>query len=92
MVVRPQEEATGQTEMAIASREQQIRERAYAIWEGEGRPADRAEAHWLQAEAEIAHAPARSNGTAARAQKRPAAARKRDLSERPAAPKRRAKA
>ena len=26
--------------------EQAIRERAYLIWEGEGRPADRAEDHW----------------------------------------------
>ena len=29
--------------------EQLIRERAYAIWEREGRPAGRAEAHWFQA-------------------------------------------
>jgi len=36
-----------------AEHEQAIRERAYAIWEEEGRP-DRKEAqHWLRAEAEI---------------------------------------
>lgn len=32
---------------------QRIRERAYALWEGEGRPNGRSEAHWQQAEAEI---------------------------------------
>ncbi len=30
-----------------------IRQRAYAIWDGEGRPADRATEHWLQAEREV---------------------------------------
>jgi hypothetical protein len=30
------------------------RERAYAIWESEGRPHGRALDHWLQAEAELA--------------------------------------
>ena len=34
-------------------RDQRIRERAYAIWEGEGRPADRHEEHWRQACDEI---------------------------------------
>ena len=34
-------------------RERTIRERAYAIWEQEGRPDGRSLAHWLQAEAEI---------------------------------------
>ena len=34
-------------------REQAIRERAYVIWEREGRPADRSLHHWLQAESEI---------------------------------------
>jgi hypothetical protein len=33
--------------------EDRIRERAHALWEGEGRPAGRAEAHWFQAAAEI---------------------------------------
>jgi hypothetical protein len=32
-----------------------IRERAYRIWEREGRPAGRAEQHWAQAEHEIAN-------------------------------------
>lgn len=31
----------------------QIEERAYAIWEAEGRPDFRAEHHWTQAEAEM---------------------------------------
>ena len=34
-------------------REQSIRERAYQIWEQEGRPHARNLLHWLQAEAEI---------------------------------------
>jgi hypothetical protein len=36
------------------SPEQAIRERAYAIWEEEGRPEGRDVDHWLPAEAEIA--------------------------------------
>jgi hypothetical protein len=34
-------------------RERNIRERAYAIWEQEGRPDGKSVDHWLQAEAEI---------------------------------------
>jgi hypothetical protein len=34
-------------------REQAIRQRAYEIWEQEGRPDGRDHAHWTQAEAEI---------------------------------------
>ena len=55
--------ATRQTEpevvAAISSgdgqiaKEQAIRERAYAIWEEEGRPEGRHLDHWLRAEAEI---------------------------------------
>lgn len=33
---------------------ERIRERAYALWEEEGRPAGRAERHWHRAVAEIA--------------------------------------
>lgn len=33
--------------------DERIRERAYEIWEREGRPADKSLEHWLQAEAEI---------------------------------------
>ena len=33
--------------------EQKVRERAYAIWEWEGRPEDRAEEIWLRAEREL---------------------------------------
>ena len=36
--------------------EHRVRERAYYIWEGEGRVTGRAEAHWIQAEIEIAAA------------------------------------
>ena len=35
-------------------REHVIRERAYALWEQDGRPDGRSLAHWSQAEAEIA--------------------------------------
>lgn len=35
------------------AREQAIRERAYAIWEHDGRPEGRSLAHWSQAEAEF---------------------------------------
>ena len=35
------------------AREHTIRERAYAIWEQEGRPKDRSLANWLQAKAEV---------------------------------------
>ena len=35
-------------------REHRIRERAYAIWEQEGRPDGKDREHWLRAEAEIA--------------------------------------
>jgi hypothetical protein len=36
-----------------AAKEQAIRERAYAIWEEEGRSGGRHLHHWLRAEAEI---------------------------------------
>ena len=71
--------------METVSQEQQIRERAYAIWEGEGRPLNRAEAHWLQAEAEIVRTAARPNGALPLA-KRAAAVRKPDSAGKPAAP------
>ncbi|UMY16402.1 DUF2934 domain-containing protein [Methylobacterium organophilum] len=37
--------------------ENRVRERAYYIWEDEGRIDGRAEAHWFQAEAELNPAP-----------------------------------
>jgi hypothetical protein len=37
--------------------EQRIRERAYVLWENDGRPEGGAEAYWLQAEAEIMNQP-----------------------------------
>ena len=36
-----------------SQQEQTIRERAYAIWEEEGRPDGKELDHWLRAEAEI---------------------------------------
>jgi hypothetical protein len=42
----------------LDEREQAIRERAYAIWEQDGRPEDRSLVHWSQAEAEIDSKPA----------------------------------
>jgi hypothetical protein len=55
--------ATRQTEKTVVAaicsgeerseREQAIRERAYAIWEEEGRPDGRDLDHWLRAEAKI---------------------------------------
>jgi hypothetical protein len=35
------------------NREERIRQRAYAIWESEGRPADREDEHWRRAEEEL---------------------------------------
>jgi hypothetical protein len=34
---------------ALASRDQRIADLAYRIWEDDGRPEGRAEAHWLRA-------------------------------------------
>lgn len=79
--------------METASREQQIRERAYAIWEGEGRPADQAEAHWLRAEAEVAREETQPDGKAARlSRSAPAAAKKRSPAAASAPPRRRTRA
>jgi hypothetical protein len=39
--------------MSDNKREQAVRERAYAIWEQEGRPGHRDLSNWLRAEAEI---------------------------------------
>ena len=40
--------------MPDADLQERIRSRAYLLWEQEGRPEGRAEAHWLRAEAELA--------------------------------------
>lgn len=63
--------ATRQTEPEVVAavssgeghplREQQIRERAYAIWEEEGRPDGRDLDHWHRAEAEIDRATERKD-------------------------------
>jgi hypothetical protein len=42
------------TRQTMNDREQQVRERAYCIWEAEGRPDGRAEIHWAMAEIAIA--------------------------------------
>ncbi len=34
-------------------REEQIRDRAYQLWEADGAPEDRAEDYWIQAEGQI---------------------------------------
>ena len=39
--------------MQIAQEESWIRERAYALWEQEGRPAGREHQHWFQAACEV---------------------------------------
>jgi hypothetical protein len=39
--------------LMASDREQEIRQRAYAIWEHEGHPRGRDLAHWFRAEAEI---------------------------------------
>lgn len=58
--------------------ETRIRERAHGIWESEGRPDGRAEAHWLMATAELTAKAAKPKATrrapAAAAPKRRAAA------------------
>ena len=50
------------------AREEDIRERAYAIWEQDGRPEGRSLAHWSQAEAEL--------GGAVEDQRKPAKSRR----------------
>ena len=39
--------------MADADVRERVRERAYSLWEQEGRPEGRAEDHWRRAEAEV---------------------------------------
>ena len=48
----------------MESRVQLVRERAYALWESEGRPAGREVEHWLRAEAELAPAAPRRRSAA----------------------------
>ena len=45
--------ALGSSTEEMAERDARIRERAYEIWEQEGRPFGQHERHWLQAEAEL---------------------------------------
>ena len=51
--------------MQIAQQEAWIRERAYAIWEQEGRPAGRESQHWYQAACEIGESADFGNSSAA---------------------------
>lgn len=83
-----------------SDRERRIRERAYALWEAEGRPHGRDREHWHQAAEEIAAeeassgkrpgqdagpvAPAASSGGTLRS--RPARPRKTQTPDRPAGP------
>ena len=62
------------------SRRRKIAERAYAIWENEGKPHGRDIGHWLEAEAEIA---AQSGATKNPSPRKPASARHSRPSERP---------
>lgn len=48
--------------MQVARQEAAIRERAYAIWEAEGRPDGRDWDHWYRAACEVAQAVGASNG------------------------------
>ena len=45
--------AQGKTQVSDRTWEQKVRERAYAIWEREGRPDGAAERHWAMAETEL---------------------------------------
>jgi hypothetical protein len=49
----PEVQAAISSSEGQSDREQAIRERAYAIWEEEGRPEGQHLQHWLRAEAEI---------------------------------------
>lgn len=64
-------------------REHKVRERAYALWETEGRPSGRHEDHWHRANSEFAEAPA-ENTTQAEAAP-PAAAKPKQPRRKPAA-------
>ena len=57
-------------------RERKIRDRAYAIWEREGRPQGRESEHWRQAEREVDDAPGAAAGEAGTAGKGSGSARK----------------
>lgn len=51
--LEPTAAATDESDQQQPTREQAIRERAYAIWEEEGRPDGRDLDHWRRAEQEI---------------------------------------
>ena len=55
------------------SREQLVRDTAYAIWEAEGRPTGRDAEHWKQAEDQVAAAESGSAGTKRKAAASPVA-------------------
>ncbi|MBW7850606.1 MAG: DUF2934 domain-containing protein [Rhodospirillales bacterium] len=52
-------------------REARIRERAYQLWEADGRPAGRAVEHWVRAEAEMGGGEAETSDSAATATNKP---------------------
>lgn len=67
-------------------REKLVRETAYAIWEAEGRPEGREADHWREAEERVAKGEVKRGG-----QKTPAAAVKKQPSEKPAVSKSRSR-
>ena len=46
--------ATARKTAASARQQDELQQRAYELWESEGRPEGREQAHWLQAQHEIA--------------------------------------
>lgn len=55
--------------VAPAMDDDKIRQRAYAIWESEGRPQGRAEEHWTAAERELGRGEAQPAATKASAKR-----------------------
>ena len=66
--------------------EQLIRERAYALWQEEGRPDGRAEEHWLMAERAVRSASSEQAAPATEKKTRRQAAPKRQQASAPASP------
>jgi len=53
LVFRQENDASKERQLMNSDREHKVRERAYQIWEREGRPEGREDEHWAQAEREI---------------------------------------
>lgn len=52
-VVAPKSTRMADSQPAQAITPEEIARRAYAIWEGQGRPAGKEKEHWLQAEVQL---------------------------------------